>query len=290
MLQTFSSYQWNETYTSFAQEQAIYHLENGQILFFPQLAFVFKPEENFLLSPYYADPKTKNISFQSERNQLWGTQRLHDQEHQQLKALLLRYATYAKTLIQALLPRYSSHLISGRTSFRPIEIKDRKSSYRKDDKRLHVDAFPSAPNQGKRILRVFTNVNPHADRVWRVGEPFADVASQFLPAVPMSVVGTRRLLRLLRITKSYRSLYDHHMLHIHDNMKADDDYQQNAKQQTLRLPPGSSWIVQTDHVSHAAMSGQYVFEQTFYMPVEAMQDASCSPLRILEQMVGKKLV
>ena len=60
----------------------------------------------------------------------------------------------------------------------------RAVSWRKDDSRLHVDAFPSRPNHGERILRVFCNVNPHGeDRVWRVGEPFEAMARTLLPRV-----------------------------------------------------------------------------------------------------------
>jgi hypothetical protein len=40
----------------------------------------------------------------------------------------------------------------------------------------------------------------------------------------------------------------------------------------------------TDQVSHAAMSGQYQLEQTFYLPVAAMIDESRSPLRVLERL------
>ena len=47
-----------------------------------------------------------------------------------------------------------------RTSFRPGAIETRALSPRKDDKRLHVDAFPSSPVQGRRIFRVFTNAHP----------------------------------------------------------------------------------------------------------------------------------
>jgi len=37
---------------------------------------------------------------------------------------------------------------------------------------LHIDAFPSRPMHGRRILRFFANVAPDAPRHWRVGEPF----------------------------------------------------------------------------------------------------------------------
>src|SRR5262249_3391489 len=98
------------------------------------------------------------------------------------------------------------------------------------------------------------------------------------------------LLKLLRITKSYRTLYDHYMLHIHDKMKADENYQCNADQQELRFPPGCTWIVQTDQVSHAAMAGQFLLEQTFNLPINAMQEETKSPLRILERLLNKPLV
>ena len=78
------------------------------------------------------------------------------------------------------LPAYRDRLEIGRTSFRPVEIAGRASSWRKDDTRLHIDSFPATPVHGKRILRVFTNVNPHGrPRTWRLGEDFESVAQRF---------------------------------------------------------------------------------------------------------------
>jgi hypothetical protein len=73
-------------------------------------------------------------------------------------------------------------------------------------------------------------------------------------------------------------------------MKSDEAYQRNAHQQEIHFPTNTTWIVQTDHVSHAAMSGQYLLEQTFYLPVNAMLDEQKSPLRILEKLLNKKLI
>lgn len=290
MLQQLMTAKWDENFSSVEQSQAIDQLENGHILYFPHLSFSLSQDEQVFLSPQYADPHAKNISYHAECNKLWGVQHLTDMQHIQLKAMLDRYSRYARDLIHHLLPHYTEHLVLARTSFRPVEISGRKTSYRKDDKRLHVDAFPSAPNQGKRILRVFSNINPKGeDRVWRVGEPFEKVADQFLPRVRKPLPGLAALLRFLKITKSYRTLYDHYMLHIHDQMKADEVYQQNADQQEIHFPSGSSWIVQTDHVSHAAIKGQYVLEQTFYLPINAMQNEAHAPLRVLERLLQQSL-
>ena len=290
MLQTFEARQWNECFPESTKQQAVNCLENGQILYFPELAFSLTPDETYFLSPDHADPQAKNISYHAKDQKLWGVQRLADEQRMQLTSMLDRFSRYATQLIKTLLPLYSQHLTIARTSFRPVQISGRKTSPRKDDKRLHIDAFPSAPNQGQRILRVFANINPHGeDRVWRVGEPFERVAHRFLPGIQKPFPGKASALRFLRITKSYRTLYDHYMLEMHDKMKADDSYQQEAHQQEIHFPASSSWIVQTDHVSHAAMKGQHVLEQTFYLPLHAMQDEALSPIRMLEKMLGEKL-
>lgn len=291
MLQTFSSRHWDNAFSEQDQQHAIKSLESGELLFFPDLAFELSPVEQTFLSPDYADPQAKNISYHAAQNKLWGVRYLTDEQHQQLKSMLARFAQYSFGLIEKLLPHYVSQLVIARTSFRPVQVSNRKTSYRKDDKRLHVDAFPSAPNQGKRILRVFCNVNPHQqDRVWRIGEPFSQVSQRFLPQIKKPLPGSAALMRLLQITKSYRTLYDHYMLQLHNRMKADDQYQKDASQQEIRFPSGSTWIVQTDQVSHAAMQGQFLLEQTFYLPVSAMLDESQSPLRILENMLQHRLI
>ena len=191
----------------------------------------------------------------------------------------------------AALPAYRAAIEVGRASFRPVEIAGRASSWRKDDTRLHLDSFPATPVHGKRILRVFTNVNPHGrPRSWRVGDDFESVARRFIQQLRMPWPGASALLRLLRITKSPRSRYDALMLQLHDCMKADTAYQAAAPQLSVDFPPGSTWIAFTDQVSHAAMAGQYQLEQTFLVPLQAMRDEQRSPLRILERLMGRPLV
>jgi hypothetical protein len=290
LFQTLTSDNWQTGFSEAVLTKALRSLENGQLIYFPHLAFHLFPAEMPLLSTRFSTQKRKNISYNRLTDALHGTKKTTAQEHLALRGLLIRYAEHARQLIENLFPHYQPSLIWGRTSYRPVQITNRPTSFRKDDKRLHVDAFPASPNQGKRILRVFCNINPQGeDRLWRIGEPFEDVISRFLPRVKRPLPGSGALLKLLGVTKGLRTAYDHYMLHIHDSMKADEHYQKAAPQSEMRFPPGSTWIVQTDQVSHAAMSGQYLLEQTFYLPVEAMQDPRLSPLRILERQLGKKL-
>jgi hypothetical protein len=97
------------------------------------------------------------------------------------------------------------------------------------------------------------------------------------------------LLALLRVTKTRRSPYDALMLQLHDRMKEDDEFQRSSAQTAMDFPAGSTWLAFTDQVSHAAMSGQYQLEQTFMLPVDAMESPDRSPLRVLERLKGRRL-
>jgi hypothetical protein len=207
-----------------------------------------------------------------------------------LADVMARFSRDAERLLQTLLPSYRHHLTRARASFRPAEVAGRRTSWRKDDTRLHVDAFPASPVQGRRIIRVFSNVNPAGRaRTWRVGPEFAEVARRFAATLSPPFPGTPLLLRALRVTKSLRSPYDAMMLQLHDAMKGDADFQQTAPQEQVEFSAGSTWIAFTDQVSLAALAGQYQFEQSFLLPVHAMQDPSRSPLRILEQIKQRPL-
>ena len=280
---------WKGPFSAETIARAADSLESGKLLYAPQLPFEMSDGESRFLSPDCLDGESKNVSLRPDSGALKGTH-CRGTERSELLAILQRYYQHASDLLKALCPSYTAHLTPGFTSFRPAEISGRATSWRHDDARLHVDAFPSRPMQGLRILRVFTNVNPLMPRIWRVGEHFEEAAAKLLPAIRPPRPGAASLLYWLRIVKGRRTEYDHFMLGIHDRMKADRNYQSQAPQTELAIPPGATWACYTDSVSHAAMSGQFAFEQTFYLPVAAMKDPNRSPLRILERLVERALI
>lgn len=289
-IQFQKSKSWQGPFIKSDLNVTVQDLEQGKVLYFPDLSFELQDGEDRLLSPDCLKPPSKNISFDIMSGILKGTVQ-GGPLVLNLKLMMKRFAQQSLQLIEGVLPHYCSQLRIGRTSYRPAEISGRATSYRKDDTRLHVDAFPSAPNQGNRILRVFSNINPYGhSRIWRLGESFEEVARQFLPRIRKPLFGSSTLLKALNITKTKRTPYDHYMLRMHDLMKGDLDYQINANQIEFQFPPNSTWIVMTDHVSHAAMAGQYVLEQTFYLPISGMLNENLSPLRVLERMKGCNLV
>ena len=285
-----TSADWHGQNLSLPRESLRNAIEQGKVLYFPNLSFEIAAGERALLDPAIADPKRKNISLDPDGGTLHGV--LGDTVTQSaVRALVARYQTNARTLVDALFPEYGGKLRVAPTSLRLHRVETRQTSWRKDDSRLHVDAFPSRPNYGERILRVFTNVNPNGvPRVWRVGEPFEDMAKRFLPRIRPQMPGSAWLQHLLHITKSPRSEYDHLMLNLHDGMKADLDYQKTSPQETIGFPPGSVWVCFSDHASHAVMSGQFMMEQTFFLPVRAMVHPDWAPLGILERLKGRELV
>ncbi|PNU41798.1 Kdo hydroxylase family protein [Serratia marcescens] len=270
---------------------AVSELEQGKVLFLPELAFTLSEQEMPLLDPALVDPKRKNISYQPLSGKLTGV--AVAECRQQVQQLLERYYQSCRQLIAGLLPEYQEalHHPTGSLRLHPVSAWRASSSWRKDDSRLHVDAFPSRPNYGERILRIFTNINPHDEhRQWRVGEPFPELAQRFMPRLARYSAFSSWLQHRVRITKTRRSHYDHLMLQLHDAMKADGDYQQQGPQLALAFPPGSSWICFSDQTPHAAMGGQFMLEQTFLLPVNKMQDPQRSPLKVLEQLRGQPLI
>lgn len=269
------------------QEAAVRVIEGGGVVALPQASFALRDDERRFLSPAWSDGRAKNVSLDGEH--LKGAQG-GERDLAELAAMVRRFARDAADLVGALFPRYAPYVKQARTSFRPQPAVGRDVSWRKDDSRLHIDAFPSRPNHGERILRVFSNVNPDQARVWRVGESFETMARTLLPRIKAPLPGSAALLAALHVTKGMRSEYDHLMLHLHDAAKADMGYQRGCPQQTVAFAPGTTWLCFSDQVMHAAVSGQYMLEQTIHLPLSALYDTTRSPLAILERLTGRALV
>jgi len=285
----FGHSDWAAAFSPAEQAAAIDAVENSGIVIFPHLAFVFAEAERALFDEVVTERGAKNVSYNAA-GEIGGVAS-GQKSNPALAAMLKRYANSAQGLLKRLLPAYAGSLDEGKVSFRPAEVAGRKTSWRKDDTRLHVDAFPSNPTLGRRIVRVFSNVNPEgAPRVWKVGESFETVAAHFLPRLKRPLPGSAALLHALGITKRRRSEYDYLMLQLHDSMKADLKYQKACPQTELNFLPGSTWVVCTDQVSHAALSGRFMLEQTMTLPVAAMQRPERSPLKVLERLTGRALV
>jgi len=281
---------WDCAFSAQEQDHLLDRLEEGQVVLFEHLDFPLSAEEARLLAPAVSDGRSKNIAIDPASGKVTGAT-LEGAELEVLRCMVRRFSTQTRGLLEHLLPRYAAGLETRLASYRPIEIAGRGTSNRKDDSRLHVDAFASRPNQGRRILRVFCNVNPDSrPRSWLLGEAFEPFARRFVPGVRKQMPLETAALEALGITKSPRTRYDHLMLGLHDHSKLDETYQREAWRERFDFPAGSTWVCFTDQVLHAALGGQYLLEQTFLLPVSAMLRPERSPLRTLERLSGGRLV
>jgi len=272
-------------------------LEQGKILSFRKPPFTLTEEErSFLVSIRPGDSRLhKNVSYRPVPDVLRGFS--DGQENARRMHRLLRdYSRRAREFVSRFLAPYAGHLRLDYASFRPLEEAGRDLPLHKKNDLLHVDAFPTRPTRGGRILRVFTNVNPTRNREWFVSDPFPLLAERYaVQAGIQRVAATRvggqlkRLMRRLGLPVTDRSPYDRFMLRFHDFLKENAVYQESCKKVRLEFPPLTTWLVFTDGVAHAVLSGQYAIEQTFVVPVESLVSPEHAPIRVLESTWGQTL-
>jgi hypothetical protein len=275
-----------------------HQLERGEILFFPDIPFDLPLDHrNSLLSLKPADSRFhKNISYRPESDVLRG---LDDGENRaRVHEIMRKYAAEVRRFVCTLLAPYAEKLQMDYASFRPLEEEGRNLSLHKRNDLLHVDAFPSRPTRGGRILRVFTNVNPSKDRVWVVAERFPELAQQFAAAAglakfqgqPKITRGLIKALGAVGLPLRDRAPYDQFMLHFHDWLKENTEFQKRIEgKERLAFPPFATWLVFTDGVPHSALSGQFAMEQTFIIPLEALVAPEVAPIRVLERLSGRAM-
>ena len=262
----------------------------------PNLRFELQPGEQRLLDPAVGDAKANNISLRADGDALRGAGASPSagpgpDNRAALKAMPLRFRGQALARVARLFPHYRDRATIGSASFRPYAVDGRQRSWRQDDSRLHVDAFPSNPSRGQRLLRIFTNLNPHGEpRVWRVGEPFEDFAKSHVAQIGRPLPGSEWAMHALSITKRRRSECDHLALQLHDRSTADLGWQRNSPQITAPFAPGSTWIAYSDQVLHAVMSGQFMMEMTILLQPGDMLTPQRSPLSVLQRLTGRALL
>lgn len=278
-------------------------LENGEILFFPKLPYELPEEDRqFLLPQKQSKFKVhKNISYRPKQDVLRGFASEEKEDAERLRAIMRRFSANTVKFVSQVLAPYASKWALDFATYRPEEEEGRDLPLNKRNDLLHVDAFPSRPIYGGRILRVFTNINPEKPRVWNTTDRFAMLLNRFSDDAGAKAIvakasrgrALRRsgaaVLKALGLRVPYRSPYDVFMLRFHAYLKANADFQQNCKKIRDEFPPMSTWMVFTDDVPHAVPSGQFALEQTFIIPQDALVTPEKSPLRVLEALCGPGL-
>jgi 3-deoxy-D-manno-oct-2-ulosonic acid (Kdo) hydroxylase len=274
-------------------------LEAGKILFFAKLPYKFPPEEReFLLSRQWNELRLhKNVSYRPAGDVMRGFSGDRGTE-KNLHQILRSYSAHVLDFLRDFLRPYAGKWKLDFASFRPFEEQGRDLSLHKRNDLLHVDAFRLRPTRGGRILRVFTNLHATKPRVWYAISDFGYLAEKYAADAGLSGFAAKngalrrsvsRWAATVGLKRLSRTPYDHFMLRFHDYLKENEDLQRNAPKVLLEFPPLATWLVFTDGVAHAAMSGQFAMEQTLLIPLEALVVPESAPCHVLERIAAAKL-
>jgi hypothetical protein len=261
-------------------------LEAGDILFFRRMPWPLPEGDQAYLrglsqtsSAYH-----KNIAYRPASDRVTGFDPEGVSDPDKLRSIMRAFSLSVLEGLRSLLPRYMDDCRVDYASFRSVEEEGRNLSFNKRNDLLHIDAFPTRPTGGDLILRTFVNINPARSRVWLTSDPFEPLARQYAgPAGWAKMARPSVLARLF----ARRSPYDRFMLRFHDYLKRNEEYQKNSAKYRWEFPPGSAWIVFTDIVPHAVISGQYALEQTVIVRREKLLSPERAPIAILNRLVAE---
>jgi hypothetical protein len=272
-------------------------LERGEVIQYPVCPFPLPRHEDlqFLLAQRLASRAHKNIGYDPRTEKVTSFRRSSPEQARRLRELFAAFSEGVTRWLAGTLPRYASGWQLDRISYRPEEEATRRLRRTARNDLLHVDAFPSRPTNGWRILRVFANINPSEPRVWVTAEPFARLLARFGRQVGLPDAGGPGLLGRLRDgvlglfqgARRRRSAYDAFMLRMHNFLKANDEFQRHGPDKRLwHFQPGCAWLAITDTASHAVLSGRFALEHSYFLDPATLADPDESPPALLRRACG----
>src|SRR5262249_50689649 len=159
---------------------------------------------------------------------------------------------------------------------------------------LHIDAFPSRPTLGRRILRLYVNLHVSAPRVWVTSERFGPLFERYGREAGLPEAGgggwARRLrdgfLSLFDPSRRWRTAYDFFMLRFHDFLKKCERVQEESPKRFWVFPPGSAWLLFSDGLAHADLRGRFALDHSYFIAPETLVLPAESPACLLERACG----
>jgi hypothetical protein len=272
-------------------------LERGGVAHYPQPPFPLPDgdDRDFLLGRKLGRLAHKNISYDPTAGHLGGCAGQDAASTERLRRLLADFSRAATAWLAGVLPHHSRAWQLDRVSLRTEEEATRKLRQTARNDLLHVDAFPSRPTNGHRLLRVFANINPSEPRVWMTSDPFGKLLQRYgegagLPGQAGGWLGRMRdgVIGLFRPGRRRRSAYDSFMLRFHDFLKGYEPFQERGPKRLWTFGPNSVWVAMTDGCSHAVLRGRGALEHSYFVAPEGLTLPDESPAALLEQFCRQR--
>lgn len=276
--------------TSLAQR-----LERGELVLFSPCPFTLpEGEARALFLRQQLRSSKKNISYNPTTGTVSGHVFRSSDEARRLCEEMAAFSKQARRWLASVLPTYAASMKPDRASYRPEEEAVRKLRRTARNDLLHIDAFPSRPTQGWRLLRLFVNINPSEARVWATSDTLVKILHDYgrSPGFPRDAhdgLMTRfgqGLLGLFQPGSKKRTQYDRLMLRLHHFLKTNDKFQEQAPRRFWHFAPNSAWLMFTDGVSHAELRGRHALEHSFFISPAALECPELSPAAELEKALG----
>lgn len=278
-------------------------LESNRIVYFPRCPFPLPDAATlqYLRVELPSRLKLKNISYHPEVDRLTGLD-ADDRTVERTTRALREHLAAVNAFLRKVIPDMFAGSSDGKCSFRPIEERGRGLKPHASNELVHVDAGAYGATDGDRILRFFVNVNEHEDRVWASKGSIQDVLERHGTnaglldtagrlklrirknvadhAFSLAVGALAQLNPLARVLDS--SPYDRAMRRLHNYMKDSEAFKSDLHgYEEIRFPPGSAWMVFTDGVSHASLSGQFALVTTILVRRNALRYPHFAPCNLL---------
>jgi hypothetical protein len=278
-------------------------LETNHIVYFPRCPISLPDAATlrFLRSELPTRLRLKNVSYHPEADRLTGLE-ADAPTRERVTEVLRGHLSSVTSFLGRVAPHLAADWTVGTCSFRPIQERGRNLKPHASNELVHIDAGAYGATHGDRILRFFVNVNEGEDRVWASKGSIGDllerhgaaaglvsssgqlkqridegVADQTFSAL---IGGLARLNPLARVLDS--SPYDRAMRRLHNYMKDSDAFKSDPRgYEEIRFPPHSAWVVFTDGVSHASVSGQFALVTTMIVRRQALRHPQFAPYSLL---------
>ena len=280
-------------------------LEQGHVVYFPTCPFPVPgdADQEFLRQNLAQHLVRKNVSYHPEADAVRGLKTDSDTA-KRVTGILRSHGELVSNFLRSVAPELTRDWRVATCSFRPVEERGRKLSAHASNELLHVDAGAYGATHGDRILRFFVNLNPTEDRVWISKGPFSKLFPIYGRAAGFPAEGLGRKIDEGRLGKLFSnslrrlstvipgldhlfdtSPYDRAMRQFHNYMKDTAEFQQTPDIERFVFKPFSAWLVFTDAVSHACLSGRYALVSTFIVPMRNCRLKSSVPFHILRGSV-----
>jgi hypothetical protein len=277
-------------------------LENGKIVCFPECPVELPSAEDleFLRQEMPKHLSSKNISYHPEADKIIGikgARELVERAQRILKEQNARHQAFLKKAIPSLAKDWKV----GTASFRPLQERGRDLPAHASNELVHVDAGAYGATHGDGIIRFFINVNPVEDRVWMSKGAFPELYRRHGAQAGVQPENGGHAMEegaLDRLRTAFSnacsalvpsakfldsSPYDRTMRRFHNYMKDTPAFQSTPEgHQEFHFKPFWAWMVFTDRVSHACLSGQHAFADTFVIPLESCRLPAMAPINILK--------